>query len=418
MQSLTTSKSINGRRFAAGVALAYALGLGLFYLFMGPAAQDLVVIVVSMGATSLVSILAVFVAYRSGWILRSPRLSWTLAGGYFLAGLLVFINVYITARMMFASAHDLALATILLIFATGIAVTVGIFLAETTTARIRQLHAAARQVASGNLETRLPASGRDEMAGLTRSFNEMVAQLQAAARKQREVEILRRDLVAWAGHDLRTPLTSIRAIIEALADGLVSDEETRLRYLQTARRDIQSLSQLIDDLFEMALADAGGLQLNREPGSMADLISDTLERFSAQARQQGIMLEGSVEPGAESADMDVQRIGRVLSNLVTNALRHTPAHGRVTLTAAARGEFVQVSVEDSGEGIRPEDLPFVFERFYRGEKSRSRASGGAGLGLAIARGIVEAHGGSIDIASQPGEGTRVWFKIPRLIKGD
>jgi signal transduction histidine kinase len=418
MQSLTTSKLINGRRFAAGVALAYALGLGLFYLFMGPAAQDLVVIVVSMGATSLVSILTVFVAYRSGWILRSPRLSWTLAGGYFLAGLLVFINVYITARMMFASAHDLALATILLIFATGIAVTVGIFLAETTTARIRQLHAAARQVASGNLETRLPASGRDEMAGLTRSFNEMVAQLQAAARKQREVEILRRDLVAWAGHDLRTPLTSIRAIIEALADGLVSDEETRLRYLQTARRDIQSLSQLIDDLFEMALADAGGLQLNREPGSMADLISDTLERFSAQARQQGIMLEGSVEPGAESADMDVQRIGRVLSNLVTNALRHTPAHGRVTLTAAARGEFVQVSVEDSGEGIRPEDLPFVFERFYRGEKSRSRASGGAGLGLAIARGIVEAHGGSIDIASQPGEGTRVWFKIPRLIKGD
>src|SRR5512142_552516 len=113
MQSLTTMKSINGWRLAAGVALAYGVSLGLFYLFMGPAAQDLVLIVASMGATSLVSILAVFAAYRSGWILRSPRLAWTLAGGYVLAGLLVFINVYITARMMFASAHDLALATIL-----------------------------------------------------------------------------------------------------------------------------------------------------------------------------------------------------------------------------------------------------------------------------------------------------------------
>ncbi len=268
-------------------------------------------------------------------------------------------------------------------------------------------------MAAGNLEARLPASGRDEMADLTRSFNDMVTQLQAAERKQREVEILRRDLVAWAGHDLRTPLTSIRAMIEALADGLVSDEETRLRYLQTARRDIQALSRLIDDLFEMALADAGGLQLNREPGSLADLISDTLERFSAQARQQGITLQGRVEPGAEIADMDVQRIGRVLSNLVTNALRHTLAKGQITLAAAGQGDAILVSVEDSGEGIHPEDLPFVFERFYRGEKSRSRASGGAGLGLAIAKGIVEAHGGSIGIASQLGAGTRVWFTIPR-----
>ncbi len=413
MQSLTKTKSIRGWRFAAGVALAYGVSLGLFYLFMGPAAHDLLLILASMGATSLVSILAVFAAYRSGWILRSPRLVWTLAGGYMLAGLLVFINVYITARLMFTSAHDLALATILLIFATGIAVTVGIFLADAVTGRIRQLGNAARSVAAGNLETNLPAGGRDEMADLTRSFNDMVAHLQAAERKQQEVEILRRDLVAWAGHDLRTPLTSIRAMIEALADGVVSDEETRLRYLRTAQRDIQSLSRLIDDLFEMALADAGGLQLNREPGSMADLISDTLERFSPQARQQGITLEGSVDPAADSAVMDVQRIGRVLANLVNNALRHTLANGRITITSAPQDDSIIVHVEDSGEGIRPEDLPYVFERFYRSEKSRSRATGGAGLGLAIAKGIVEAHGGSIGIASKVGEGTRVWFTIPR-----
>ncbi len=413
MQNLMTNKSIHLGRFAAGVALAYGVCLGLFYLTMEPAAQDLALIVASMGATSLVSILAAYAASRSGWILRSPHLAWTLAGGYALAGLLVFVNVYITARLMFASPHDLALATILLIFATGIAVTVGIFLADAITIRIQRLSTASRQVAAGDLETRLQASGRDEMANLTRSFNDMVTQLQAAERKQKEIEILRRDLVAWAGHDLRTPLTSIRAMIEALADGVVSDEETRLRYLRTAQRDIQSLSRRIDDLFEMALVDAGGLQLNRQPGSMADLISDTLERFSAQARQQGITLEGSAGPGADYVDMDVQRIGRVLSNLVNNALRHTPPNGRITITSAPLEDCILVSVEDSGEGIQPEDLPFVFERFYRGEKSRSRATGGAGLGLSIAKGIIEAHAGSIGINSQPGAGTRVWFKIPR-----
>lgn len=412
MQTVTTSKMSSVWRFAAGIALAFAVGLGLFYLTMEPAAQDLALMVELMGATSLVSILAAFAASRSSWIRRSPHLAWTLVSGYVLAGLLVFLNVYITARMMFASAHDLALATILLIFATGIAVSAGIFLAEAVTARIQQVHSAARQVAAGDLETRVQDSGRDEMALLARSFNDMVGQLQAAEQAQREIEILRRDLVAWAGHDLRTPLTSIRAIIEALADGLVSDEDTRLRYLRTAQRDIQSLSHLIDDLFEMAQADAGGLKLELEQGSMADLISDTLERFSAQARQQGIALEGSVAPGADTVRMDIQRIGRVLSNLVTNALRHTPPNGRITLTSALQGGALLVRVQDTGEGIRPEDLPFVFERFYRGEKSRSRSTGGAGLGLAIARGIVEAHGGSIDIESQPGEGTMVWFTIP------
>jgi signal transduction histidine kinase len=244
----------------------------------------------------------------------------------------------------------------------------------------------------------------------------MVAQLQAAELRQQQMDVLRRDLVAWAGHDLRTPLTSIRAILSALVDGMVEDEETRQRYLRTAQKDIQDLSHLIDDLFEMAQVDAGGLQLNLEPGSIGDLISDTLERFSAQARQQMITLEGSAAPGVDPVSMDVQRIGRVLSNLVSNALRHTPAHGQIILNSARQDAYVTVSVQDSGEGIHPEDLAYVFDRFYRGEKSRSRATGGAGLGLAIAKGIVEAHHGSIGIESQFGQGTKVWFKLPVIIK--
>lgn len=412
MHTITPPKLTGIWVFAAGSGLAFLVGLGLFYLVMAPGAGDLALMIELMGATTLVSVFAAFVAYRSGWITRSPRLRWTLAGGYLLAGLLVFLNVFITARMMFASQHDLLLATILLVFATGIAVSVGFFLAEAVTSRIQQVNEAARQVAKGNLETRLPVSGRDEMATLAQSFNEMVAQLQAAELHQQQIDVLRRDLVAWAGHDLRTPLTSIRAILSALADGMVEDEETRQRYLRTAQKDIQDLSHLIDDLFEMAQVDAGGLQLNLEQGSIADLISDTLERFSAQARQQVIVLEGSVAPGVDPLTMDVQRIGRVLSNLVSNALRHTPAHGQITITSARQENYVTVSVQDSGEGIRPEDLGYVFDRFYRGEKSRSRATGGAGLGLAIAKGIVEAHQGSIGIESQFGKGTKVWFKIP------
>lgn len=412
MQILRLDKMNRFWRFAAGVVLAFGVGLTLFALVMAPQAADLMLMIELTGITSLVSVLAVAAAYRLGWMVRSPGLRWTLAGGYLLAGLLVFLNVFVTASIMFVSQHDLLLSTVLLVFATSMAVSVGLFLAEALIGRIQQVNEAARLVARGRLDTRLAVKGRDEMAILTASFNDMVAQLQEAERSQQQLDVLRRDLVAWAGHDLRTPLTSIRAILSALADGLVEDDETRQRYLRTAQKDIQSLSHLIDDLFEMAQADAGGLQLNLEQDSIADLISDTLERFSAQAQQQGIRLEGSATAGVDPVRMDTPRIGRVLSNLVGNALRHTPSGGRITLTAVRQQDRLLVQVEDTGEGIRPEDLPNVFDRFYRSEKSRSRATGGAGLGLAIAKGIVEAHRGSIGIESQPGKGTTVWFTLP------
>lgn len=416
MQTVKIAKPGVIGRFVIGTGAAFLIGLGLFYLVMGPPTQDLILMIELMGATALISIVATYAAYRVGWITRSPRLLWTLIGGYFLAGLLVFMNVYISARMMFANQHDLTLATILLVFATGIAMAVGFFLAETVTSRIQQLTEAARQVASGSLDIRLQVNGRDEMALLAHSFNDMVAQLQAADRKQKELDLLRRDLVAWAGHDLRTPLTAIRAIIEALADGVINDDDTRQHYLRTAQANVQSLSHLIDDLFVMSQVDAGGLQLNLEQGAISDLISDTLEKFSTRANEQEIELAGYVSPGCDPVGMDIQRIDRVLSNLVGNALRHTPRHGSIMIRVGRVDQYVMVSVQDTGEGIRSEDLPYVFDRFYRGEKSRNPATGGAGLGLAIAKGIVEAHHGMIGIESKIGEGTHVWFKIPVIAR--
>ncbi len=398
--------------FVGGVALTLALALWVFYLLMRPPMSDMGAMTSFLMITAVISVAAGYGAFRMGWINRSPRVSWTLLGGYALSSLLTFLNVWVTARLMFASQHDLMLATILLLFAGGIAMSLGYFFTVALTDRIIALNVAAKEIAQGNLQARVPVIGSDEMAGLARTFNEMATQLETAARKQRELDILRRDLVAWVGHDLRTPLASIRVIVEALADGVVQDSATVQRYLQTAQRDIRSLFQLIDDLFEMAQLDAGGLQLERRPNSISDLISDTLESFSAQAERQGVRLEGSCAPGVDPVWMDAQQIGRVLANLVGNALRHTPAGGAVSVRASTISKGAQIKVSDTGEGISADDLPRVFEQFYRGEKSRSRATGGAGLGLAIAKGIVEAHNGRIWVESQPDQGTHFCFTVP------
>jgi signal transduction histidine kinase len=398
-------------RYILGIILILALSLVAFSLIMRPPAGDIGLMAGFLSITAVISALAGYGAYRLGWIHRSPTIRWTLLGGYALSSVLTFMNVGVTASLMFADQHDLLLATVLLLFAGGMAMALGYFLSSALTDRIQGLDQAARAVARGNLDVRIPVQGRDEMAILADTFNQMAAQLQATAQKRKELETLRRDLIAWAGHDLQTPLASVRAIVEALADGVVDDPETVQRYLRTARRDIQALSILIDDLFQMSQIDAGGLQLDMEYNSISDLISDTLESFSELAARKGIALQGSVAPGVDPVFMDAQRIGRVLNNLVSNALRHTPEKGEVHLRALPVHQDVLIEVTDTGEGIPPEDIPYIFERFYRGERSRNRSTGGAGLGLAIARGIVEAHHGKIDVESLPHQ-TRFYFTLP------
>jgi signal transduction histidine kinase len=401
-------------RLIAGIILIAAITLGIFYLLMSPPSNELFLMAIFLGITAFVSALAGYAAYRFGWINLSPTLRWTLLGGYILASVLTFFNVWFSAQLMFASPHDLTLAIILLIFAGGIATILGYFLSSTVTERILLLRDAAEKLASGNLKTRVPVSGRDELSALAVTFNRMAEQLQAADRKQRELETLRRDLVAWTSHDLQTPLASMRAILEALADGVVDEPEMVKRYLNTAQRDVMSLSALMDDLFQMSQLDAGGFPLNRAQASLNDLVSDTLESFSQLASRENIKLEGQVESDVDPVFMDTQAIGRVLNNLISNALRHTPAAGEIRVYARRRGTGVELSVRDTGEGIHEMDIPHIFERFYRGDASRSRKQGtvGAGLGLAIARGVVQAHGGDIHVDSEREKGTEFTFSIP------
>lgn len=401
-------------RLLAGVGLALALALAIFWVSMTPPLVEFQAMLTMLGATAVVSVFAAFLAYQLGWIRWSPRLRWTLAASYVLSSLLTFLNVWWTARLMFLNAHDLKLATILLVFAGGIAVALGVFLSAAITDKIAALSRGAEAIARGQLHTRVDVDGRDEVAHLARSFNSMASQLEQAERKQQELDSLRRDLIAWIGHDLRTPLTSVRAIVEALADGVVEDTETRLRYLRTAKREINALSSLIDDLFDMAQMDTGGLKLERSPNAISDLLSDIIESFRTVAEEKRVSLSGLAAPGVDPVYIDARQISRVLANLVSNALRHTPAGGRVTLHAyPAAHSTVVVEVSDSGEGIRPEDVSRVFEQFFRGERSRSRATGGSGLGLAIVKAIVEAHSGQIRVESTLGKGTRFVFTLPQ-----
>lgn len=411
VQKTNDIKTSQPLRFVLGVLVVMLVTLGIFNLIMSPPAADLQHMGLFLSATAVISIASGYVFYRTGLANRVTSVRWALLGGSALSSLLTFFNVWLTARLMFASQHDLVLATILLIFAGGISMALGYFLSGTITNRVQRLERAAGQIAAGDLDVKVPVEGQDELSALAETFNQMSDQLKKTAEQQAALERMRSDLIAWVSHDLQTPLTSVRAILEALADGVAEDPETIQRYLRTAQRDIQSLSTLIDDLFQMAQLDAGGLPLDREWGSLSDLISDTLESFRQLAEKQGIDLNGAAHE-CDPVDMDIQRIGRVLNNLVGNAIRHSSQGDSVLVQAWRDENQVIVTVCDSGEGIQEADLPHVFDRFYRGEKSRNRRTGGAGLGLAISKGIVEAHGGSITVDSKYGEGTCFKFTLP------
>ena len=401
------------RLFAIGIVAALAVVAILMAAIMQAPVQEITTLMYWLSISSLISLAVGYILYRRG-LTRSPSLSLTLILTYGWAGLLTLSNVWLMSEQMFFSKdHDLILSGILLLFAAIIATTFGIFVAASVTDGLRQLAQTAHQIAEGNLQARVSIGGRDEVAKVGETFNEMAAQLQQAAQEREELEQMRKDLIAWTSHDLRTPLTSIRAMIEALHDGVVDDPETVTRYYSTIRSDIIALNGIIDDLFELAQLDAGGLSLEMANHSLADLVSDTLESFQALAQDQGVTLRGEVASGLGLVWMCAPKIGRVLTNLVSNALRFTPAGGTVQVTAVRQPDGVSVTVQDDGPGFAPDDLARVFEQFYRGEEARSRTPGsGAGLGLAIARGIVTAHNGRIWAKNAPEGGAIVGFFLP------
>ncbi|MBI5292758.1 MAG: HAMP domain-containing protein [Chloroflexi bacterium] len=283
-----------------------------------------------------------------------------------------------------------------------LALVLGSLLFRQITSPLRALSQAAEAIAGGELGRRVEARSDDEVGRVARSFNQMAESLARA-------DIQRRNMIADITHELRTPLTVIQGNLEALMDGVydLTPENVAAVHRQTV-----VLSRLVADLRDLALAEAGQLRLERKPISLAGVIAQVSEGLEAQAREKGVTL--NIESGGPlpPVEADEQRITQVLFNLIANALRHTPAGGTVTTSAEARDGRVLVSVRDTGTGIPPEDLPHIFERFYRADRSRARATGGSGLGLTIARQIVEAHGGQIWAQSWLGAGSTFAFSLP------
>jgi signal transduction histidine kinase len=403
-----------------GLAVALAVALAYAWVSLSPPAKDLQDLTQFLLISGGISIVLGAIGFRLGLGTRVPSLAVTMAVVYLVGVAVVGVNVIYTSMMMFLNQeHDLPLLMILLLFSAVISLFFAVLLARSMVSRLHELLAMSQQLASGDLRARVQVSSRDEIGRLGEAFNAMVEQLATSQEQRSRLEASRRDLIAAVSHDLRTPLASMRAMVEALNDGVVSDSDTVSRYLHTIQSETQHLTGLIDDLFELSQIDAGALHLHLEPTSLADLVSDALESMRAQAQQRNVRLAGQVEGDPPRLPLDAPRMQRVLYNLIQNAIRHTPADGTVTLTVREAPGHVELMVADTGEGIPGTDLPYVFDRFYRGERARTRdrrdGGKGAGLGLAIARGIVEAHGGTISAESGGGQGACFRVVLPAAV---
>ena len=270
-------------------------------------------------------------------------------------------------------------------------------------APVSALGAAARRLGQGDLSQRVPTSSRDEIGQLGSTFNSMAEALEKAERN-------RRNMMADAAHELRTPLSNIQGYLEAMRDGLLQPDSATI---DTIHQQVLHLARLVEDLRLLALAEAGVLSLNLQPDSLEEVIRRSVEAFRPRAEVKSVSISLEVSPELALVPMDRTRIAQVVGNLLENAIHHTQEAGQVTVLAEViESSTARVTVSDSGEGVVPEDLPYVFERFYRVDPSRTRATGGVGLGLTIAKQLVEAHGGTIRAESISGKGSRFIFDLP------
>ena len=402
----------------AVLALALAIGAGVLLaeLLMSPPAGDLrslaAYLTLSGAGTMGIGWLALRVADSVVGLKIQTKafLSATIGTGVAL------LNVFIVAQLMFVStAHDLRLLVALLVFSAVVTIFFSLWVASTVAARITRVAGAIRALAGGQYRDRIDVGGGDEVAQLADDVNTLARRLQAGEEQRLALEQERRELTAAFSHDLRTPLASVRAMVEALDDEVVVEPTEVRRYYATIRREIERLNRMIGDLFELAQIDAGALRLERQPVALQEVAAEVVDAMQAQARLRGVSLRLETTSNPPELSLDGSRIERAVANLVRNAVEHTPQQGHVEVSVRAEDGWVQLTVVDDGEGIEANDLPHIWKRFYRAEKSRNREPGnadGAGLGLAIVRGIVEAHGGAVDVQSTSGHGATFTVSLP------
>lgn len=272
---------------------------------------------------------------------------------------------------------------------------------------LSQLTDAAESIERGDYSRRVEVRGGAEVDELARAFNSLAESLQTN-------EKLRSNMVADIAHELRNPLATMKAQLEAVEDGVIAADAGTIASLS---EDVDVLARLVDDLRQLSLVESGQMELERMPVNVAEAAGGLAAKFAHELEAANVELRTEVEEGLPQVSADPIRLTQVLSNLVKNAIAHTREGGSIKLGARRSGSMIEFSVADTGSGIAPEDLPFIFERFYRAERARERATGGAGIGLTVARSLVEAHGGAIRAESEPGKATTIYFTMPTVSGG-
>ena len=324
----------------------------------------------------------------------------TLAAGYFVTLMEKYNISPKPAHSMFISAVHRYLIWASLA-AVVLAAVLSFAMMRKVLAPLTRMTVISREIAAGNFAVRVPTATEDEVGQLAHAFNRMAESLE-------KIQNLRRNLMIDVAHELRTPLTNIRGYLEALNDGVLPPSPETLSMLQD---ETLRLVQLTEDVLQLARADAARGDLHREPIDLRAEVDTTLEPFARVFTEKSIRVDIRAPDDPVTVPADQRRIARVLRNLTDNAARYTPQNGALDIRIEAGPENVRVDYTNNGGELSPEDLPFIFERFYRGEKSRSRQLGGAGIGLAIVKELVEAHGGRVG-ADLIGEQVRVWFELP------
>jgi signal transduction histidine kinase len=390
-------------RLLMALGVAVVLGIALFEVTMQPSADarlQLLVLFLSMAAgTALIGWFLPLVTQR----FRSLRTSVIIMGVAAVGA--VAIAVGVSARLMFLEPHDLQLLTVVLGFGVGLGVVLATTLARQLTRGLDEIRRSAGRVAAGDLDARTGVDRADELGEAAAAVDRMTERLAQAEAERAATEQSRRHFLAAVGHDLRSPLAALRAAVEALEDGLAPDPD---RYLRSMRADVDAMSHLVDDLFLLATIEAGKLDLDRERIDLAELADESIDALRPVAESKNVSLRLDADGGV-TADGGAAALGRVIRNLLNNAIRYSPPDAEVVVTVA-NGTGATVTVADGGPGFSGDLVGAAFDEFVTGDPARSRANDGAGLGLAIARGIVAAHGGTIWVESGPGG--KVAFEIP------
>jgi len=385
---------------ALGAVTTLAIGLGAFGA--GEVAELALLMLVAIAVSALATAVAMPRLSRASLRVRLVSIA-------AFATLIGFANLVVLSLLMLVDTHVATVLAVLLVYSTAAAVGAALATARTTTDALAKVADTARRLAAGDLEARTGAvAAGAEIDSLAQSLDDMAARLASSLERERAAEAQRRSLVTAVSHDLRTPLSGLRAMIEAIEDGIVEDPATIRRYVHEMGSSVDSLVALVDDLFELVQLDAGAIQAETQRARVGEVVNSALAACEAQASTKGLVVQARIDGAAEIPCSP--RLTRVVQNLVQNAIRHTPSDGTVVVEASHRERELELAVIDTGDGIEGPALDRVFDPFWRGDSAR--ASDGSGLGLALAKRIVEALGGSIAVESESARGSRFAVLVP------